>query len=458
MDSHIPLDNMSKLSKKFDKALSDLSASGEVTSHKYLLGVSGGIDSITMAELFFRSPLKPSFAIAHVNFSLRAESSDADAEFVREWSADRGIKAHFLKVDTKEYAHSHCQSTQMAAREIRYNWFEKLCSEYGYDYICIAHNRDDVVETILLNLTRGTGIKGIGGIPATNGKIIRPLLNFSRQEIEEYAALNRYGHRDDHTNFESHYARNRIRNIIIPEFRKINPSFSSTMKHNGEIFAQAAEVLENLYLQKRELFCREDKYGTLHIDTAALAKEGNVEYWLYMILRDFKFNSSQIADIEEAIGEEPGRLFQSEKHTLATTATSLVMLPTSELHPVPIEITGCGRYSFGGREFELELFEDKGYLQYLNKNGIHCIDATETIFPITCRSWKNGDRFFPFGMKGSKKISDFYKDLKIDCLNRDRIPVLCSKGDIISIVGLRSDERFRVRDNSRRVLVVKSLY
>lgn len=449
---------MSKLSKKFDKALSDLSASGEVTSHKYLLGVSGGIDSITMAELFFRSPLKPSFAIAHVNFSLRAESSDADAEFVREWSADRGIKAHFLKVDTKEYAHAHNQSTQMAAREIRYNWFEKLCSEFGYDYICIAHNRDDVVETILLNLTRGTGIKGIGGIPATNGKIIRPLLNFSRQEIEEYAALNRYGHRDDHTNFESHYARNRIRNIIIPEFRKINPSFSSTMKHNGEIFAQAAEVLENLYLQKRELFCREDKYGTLHIDTAALAKEGNVEYWLYMILRDFKFNSSQIADIEEAIGEEPGRLFQSEKHTLATTATSLVMLPTSELHPVPIEITGCGRYSFGGREFELELFEDKGYLQYLNKNGIHCIDATETIFPITCRSWKNGDRFFPFGMKGSKKISDFYKDLKIDCLNRDRIPVLCSKGDIISIVGLRSDERFRVRDNSRRVLVVKSLY
>lgn len=449
---------MSKLSKKFDKALSDLSASGEVTSHKYLLGVSGGIDSITMAELFFRSPLKPSFAIAHVNFSLRAESSDADAEFVREWSADRGIKAHFLKVDTKEYAHSHCQSTQMAAREIRYNWFEKLCSEFGYDYICIAHNRDDVVETILLNLTRGTGIKGIGGIPATNGKIIRPLLNFSRQEIEEYAALNRYGHRDDHTNFESHYARNRIRNIIIPEFRKINPSFSSTMKHNGEIFAQAAEVLENLYLQKRELFCREDKYGTLHIDTAAVAKEGNVGYWLYMILRDFKFNSSQIADIEEAIEEEPGRLFHSERHTLATTATSLVMLPTSELHPVPIEITGCGRYSFGGREFELELFEDKGYLQYLNKNGIHCIDATETIFPITCRSWKNGDRFFPFGMKGSKKISDFYKDLKIDCLNRDRIPVLCSKGDIISIVGLRSDERFRVRDNSRRVLVVKSLY
>ena len=449
---------MSKLSKKFDKALSDLSASGEVTSHKYLLGVSGGIDSITMAELFFRSSMKPSFAIAHVNFSLRAESSDADEEFVREWSADRGIKAHFLKVDTKEYAHSHCQSTQMAAREIRYSWFEKLCSEFGYDYICIAHNRDDVVETILLNLTRGTGIKGIGGIPATNGKIIRPLLNFSRQEIEEYAALNRYGHRDDHTNFESHYARNRIRNIIIPEFRKINPSFSSTMKHNGEIFAQASQILENLYLQKRDLFCHKDKYGTLLIDTAALAKEGNVEYWLYMILRDFKFNSSQIADIEEAIGEEPGRLFQSEKHTLATTATSLVMLPTSELHPTQIEITGCGRYSFGGRDFELELIEDGGYIKYLNKEGVHCIDATEIEFPITCRSWKNGDRFFPFGMKGSKKISDFYKDIKIDCLNRDRIPVLCSKGDIISIVGLRSDERFRVRDNSRRVLVVKSLY
>lgn len=448
---------MSKLSKKFDKALSDLSASGEVTSHKYLLGVSGGIDSITMAELFFRSPLKPSFAIAHVNFSLRAESSDADAEFVREWSADRGIKAHFLKVDTKEYAHVHNQSTQMAAREIRYSWFEKLCSEYGYDYICIAHNRDDVVETILLNLTRGSGIKGIGGIPATNGRIIRPLLNFSRQEIEEYAALNRYGHRDDHTNFESHYARNRIRNIIIPEFRKINPSFSATMKHNGEIFAQASQILENLYLQKRDLFCHKDKYGTLHIDTAALAKEGNVGYWLYMILRDFKFNSSQIADIEEAIEEEPGRLFQSEKHTLATTATYLVMLPTSELHPTQIEITGCGRYSFGGRDFELELIEDGGYIKYLNKEGVHCIDATEIEFPIICRSWENGDRFFPFGMKGSKKISDFYKDLKIDCLNKNRIPLLCSNGKIFSIVGLRSDERFRIKDNCRRVLVVKSV-
>ena len=220
------------IEREFASALESLSG-GTLEGHRYLLGVSGGIDSMCMAELFLRCALRPDFALAHVNFSLRGEESDGDMASVQAWGERNGIKVYTRIFDTKAYAAEHSLSTQMAARDLRYGFFSELMRAEGFDLLSIAHNLDDSIETIFLNIARGTGLRGLSGIPVRNGHIIRPLLGVSRAQIREYVERNGISYRDAHTNFESHYSRNRWRNIIFPEFRKINPSFLDTVRRDS---------------------------------------------------------------------------------------------------------------------------------------------------------------------------------------------------------------------------------
>ena len=232
--------------REFDGALISLS-DGKVEGRRYLLGVSGGIDSMCMARLFLDSHLSPEFAIAHVNFSLRGEESDGDMDSVVEWGRVHGIQVYTRTFDTKTYSAENSISTQMAARELRYGFFSELMDSEGFDFLAIAHNLDDSIETIFLNIARGTGLKGLSGIPVRNGRIIRPLMSISRARIREYVESNGVSYRDDRTNFESHYARNRVRNIIFPEFRKINPSFLNTVRRDAEYFREASDIIDGVY-------------------------------------------------------------------------------------------------------------------------------------------------------------------------------------------------------------------
>ena len=284
-----------EITREFDSALSSLSG-GSADGHRYLLGVSGGIDSMCMARLFLDSSLHPDFAIAHVNFSLRGEESDGDMDSVVEWGRANGIQVFTRTFDTNAYSAENSISTQMAARELRYGFFSELMDSEGFDLLAIAHNLDDSIETIFLNIARGTGLKGLSGIPVRNGRIIRPLMGISRARIREYVESNGVSYRDDRTNFESHYARNRVRNIIFPEFRKINPSFLNTVRRDAEYFREASDIIDGVYAGVCSRVCSTSGDGVLTIGIQALLQEGHCGYWLNMMLREYGFNSGQVSD------------------------------------------------------------------------------------------------------------------------------------------------------------------
>ena len=293
------------------------------SSPRILLAVSGGIDSMCMAHLFERSFYK-NIAIATVNFKLREEESDADEELVRLGAEERSIRYFSTSFNTKEHAKERGISTQMAARDLRYSWFYSLMEEHLFDYLAIAHNLNDSVETFFLNSLRGTGIQGLCGIRRRSGKIIRPLLSITRDEIACYVKAESIPFRDDMTNFESHYSRNRLRNLVFPEFEEINRSFLKTIERNMQNVESAVDILDDLYEQKRAILFNKEK-GRIDIDK--LSAEKRPEYWLFLILSDYGFNSLQIEQIKDALAGQPGKEFHSESHMLLRDRKYLLLYP-----------------------------------------------------------------------------------------------------------------------------------
>lgn len=439
------------LAGTFDSALTALSE-GHTSGKRYLLAVSGGMDSMCMADLFLNSPLHPSFSIAHVNFSLRGDESDADQQFTRDWAETRGIRFHTIRFDTAAYAREHSVSIEMAARELRYGWFDTLMAEYGYDLLAVAHNRNDSVETLFLNLLRGTGTNGITGIRKANGKIIRPILDFTRKEIKEYVTTRSIPYRDDRTNFETDYSRNKIRNLVFPILETINPSFLDTLARDMAHFEQAADILEETFISIREKLIREEN-GISVIDLAALHSTGHAAYYAFRILTPFGFNSSQIRDIIDS--SISGNIFRSPSHELITDRNTLKVYPISEELPSPVIIDGPGTYAFGNTKVTLEIRPITTDFNPHPGTGTLFFDATNVNFPITCRSWREGDRFRPFGMKGSRKLSDFFTTLKLDLRTKNRQPIILDASDrIICIPPHRIDDRFRLTSSSRTVGII----
>ncbi|HIZ87923.1 MAG TPA: tRNA lysidine(34) synthetase TilS [Candidatus Coprenecus pullistercoris] len=434
------------LEQEFRSALLALSG-GSIQGRRYLLGVSGGIDSMCMAELFLRCVPKSDFALAHVNFSLRGEESDGDMASVRAWGESNGVKVYVRTFDTKAYAAGHSLSTQMAARELRYGFFAELMEQCGYDMLAVAHNLDDSIETVFLNMVRGTGLKGLSGIPVRNGHIIRPLLDVPRARIRQFVEANGISYRDDHTNFESHYARNRVRNIIFPEFRKINPSFLSTVRRDSEYFRQASEIMEELLKDISQRVCRKDG-DILLIDTAELVRNRHYGYWLYMILRDYGFNGTQVSDIERCLRSgQPGKLFRSGSRELVLTNDCLKVYPLQDEEDVEFLIEGPGEYDFKGTVFRMDFFPRPDDFNPVSDGSALYFSADGLQMPLRCRGWRQADRFRPFGMRqGSKKLSDFFTDLKIDRVRRLSQPVLTdAQGHIVCLPGLRIDDRYRIK-------------
>ncbi len=320
---------------------------------KILLAVSGGIDSMCMAHLFNRIYYS-NFAIATVNFSLRGEESDSDENLVSEWASEKGVQFFSNTFDTKGYAKSMGISTQMAARDLRYNWFESLMSIHGFDYLAVAHNLNDSVETFFINILRGTGLQGLTGIRRKNGNTIRPLLGFTRREIVEFTKRERIPFREDSSNSESHYSRNRIRNMVFPEFEIINQSFLKTVERDMANVEAASEILEDLFKQKRNSII-DDSTGRISI--TALLNERRPDYWLFLLLDKYGFNPLQIEQIFDSLNGQPGKEFHSDSSLLLKDRDYLLIYPKGAPVTIPSKTPDIAMFE-KPKEFVDSAFED----------------------------------------------------------------------------------------------------
>ncbi len=421
-----------------------------------LLAVSGGIDSIVMAGLFLESRHKYDITLAHCNFHLRGDESDADEVFVRDWARERGVP--FLKVDfdTKEYAAVHGVSVEMAARELRYSWFASLCEDHGFKAVAVAHNANDNAETLILNLLRGTGLKGICGmrevsvLPGSSAKLIRPLLGFTRDEIKAYALSNGLSWREDSTNADSTFKRNLIRNEVFPLFAKVNPSFLDTLNSDMRRFSQVQEIADEFFFSSIPSVIDEAPGAAdqpLVILVRKLREIRHWEYVLYRILEPYGFNESVIGDLTELIKSGrtfSGREFHSPTHIAITsrTAISIVSDAGSPDAASMIEVPGPGVYSVGGVQFFVEMAKVESLKQ---PEGV---TVTNLGFPVTIRCWKEGDWMRPLGMGGrKKKLSDMFGDLKFTPSQKEKALVIADEGShVLALIGYRIDESVALSD------------
>lgn len=430
---------------RFDTCLDGLLPDGGAV----LLAVSGGIDSMVMADLFMKSSAKAALAVAHCNFHLRGEESDGDEAFVKKWAESHGLP--FLKADfdTIEYSSSNGVSIEMAARELRYSWFASLCKEEGYDAVAVAHNANDNAETMLLNLLRGTGLKGICGMRESSyiqgsdfARLIRPLLGFTRGEIHEYALLNGLEWREDSTNTDSAYKRNLIRNEVFPLFEKINPSFLETINADMSRFDQAGRITDDFVASHAPKVARREGPG-LAIDPVRLSEMPHWEYLLYRLLEPYGFNESVIRDLSLLIRDGStfsGRRFFSKEYIAETSRDSITIRSLGEQgYPPVADVVECqepGEYSLEGVRFIVE------EVQVEDPRQPEGVTVADLVFPFTVRRWQAGDWMRPLGMKGCrKKLSDMFVDLKFSPEQKEKALVIADEGShVLALIGYRIDE------------------
>ena len=413
-------------------------AGDDALRKRYLVAVSGGADSMVAATLFHEAGL--SFAMAHCNFHLRGADSDRDMRFVQEIANRWQVPFYVREFDTIAIQEKSGKSLEMVARELRYAWFEELSADF--DHIVTAHQATDAAETVLLNLSRGTGLKGLCGIPPKNGKIIRPMLPFSAQEIRHYAENQNIGYVEDYTNQNEDIARNRIRHSVIPQLEKLNPQFLQTNTRSRSVLQR-----QYAYYQKHigsEITKIVEKEGSLlRINRQLLSECDDKELVLYEILNPFGFSTDIILKLSENTDFQPGKLFLSDTHILLVDREFLIVKNQTEDEIVTIEINSLDELQC---YFDVKTFEYQKNTVFEKNSDILYIPKDKLKFPLQIRSWQSGDYFYPLGTKGRKKLSDFFTDCKIDSFSKRQIRLLCAGDDIIWIIGLRSDERWKVRE------------
>lgn len=419
---------------------------------KILLGVSGGVDSVVLFHLLNRAGYE--VGIAHCNFQLRGEESDDDHRFVA-WMAEHyNIPFFVKKFDTYQYASEQGVSIQMAARRLRFKWFEELRQEQNYNYIAIGHNKNDKVETSLINLARGTGLKGISGIKPKSEFVVRPLLFATREEILRYCTAEGLTYREDSSNKTTKYSRNRIRHEIIPEFQKINPQFLETMAKNIDRFCSAYTLFESMIseIRKRLLI----KHGEDWFIPLPLLNEYPESYTiLYELLKPFRFSADVVSDIFSSIGTESGKVFYSDRYKAVKDRHKLIItkLETSELKRYYIDRENISI------DAPVNLFF---YVQDIDPSfripadpNVACIDYDLVEFPLILRKWQSGDFFKPLGFGHYKKLSDFFIDRKYSLVDKEQTWLLTSAEQIVWVVGARLDDRFKVTDQTKKMLMIE---
>ena len=415
---------------------------------KVLVGLSGGPDSMVLIHLLMQ--LGYNCIAAHCNFHLRGKDSDKDAAFVSKWCNENNIPLFTIDFDTEEYAATNKISIEMAARELRYNWFEKLRLEQNADVVGIAHHQDDSVETILINLIRGTGIKGLTGIPIVNKHIVRPLLQVSRRQIMEYLSSNKVPYVIDHTNEEEMYTRNIIRLKVLPTLKKLNPSVKNSIITTSNNLKEA-EKIYNGYINQ----AIEEVLNNNLIDIAKLKETYSPQSVLFEILSPIGFTSSVIEDISNNLDSIPGKMYHADGFRLLKDRDYLIIsdIELGELQNKDKEYLIYADSTDKNLPFSLTVHKEEYTPEFeikRNKAILHC-DIDKLAFPLTLRRWKEGDWFVPFGMKGKKKLSDFFSDNKFSIFQKEETWVLLSDNDVVWIVNHRADNRFRITEATNTV-------
>ena len=495
--------------------------------NRCLLAVSGGIDSMCLADLWIRCFGAGSFAIAHCNFHLRGEESDGDEALVTKWAEENGVRMHRVDFDTVGYAAGNGLSIEMAARELRYRWFGELCQEHGYEAVVVAHHADDNAETLVLNMVRGAGLKGLTGMKPVSPlpylsrhceeyptrhceehptrhceersdvAILRPLLTFTRKQIEGHVFAWKVPYREDSTNNSVEYRRNSIRHEVFPLFERMNPSYVRTLNREMTYLSDASSIVEEWCKEHVDnvlsplSFRPSEASGEISISIPRLLEIPQWRYLLYYILEPYGFNTSVLASLENLLMSDrtiSGKRFESADYVLRTERQSLVVVPKmagQAGHDVPVElghdvavepgrdvavipdligdpfvpVRGAGAYHCNGKRFVVEVLPWSAEMPLQQPAGTLIFDADKLTFPFVCRGWRNGDWMIPLGMKGKKKLSDMFTDLKYSYQDKGSALVLvdctgdrAEKQHVAALLGVRMDDHYKVSDRTTSII------
>ena len=515
-------------SVSMDQGGSTLSAPLTSTfDNRCLLAVSGGIDSMCLADLWLRCFGAGSFAIAHCNFHLRGEESDGDEALVTKWAEENGVRMHRVDFDTVGYAAENGLSIEMAARELRYRWFGELCQKHDYEAVVVAHHADDNAETLVLNMVRGAGLKGLTGMKPVSPlpylsrhceehptrhceersdvAILRPLLTFTRKQIEGHVFAWKVPYREDSTNNSVEYRRNSIRHEVFPLFERMNPSYVRTLNREMTYLSDASSIVEEWCKEHVDnvlsplSFRPSEASGEISLSIPRLLEIPQWRYLLYYILEPYGFNTSVLESLENLIMSDrtlSGKRFESSGYVLRTERQSLVVVPKMAgqaghdvpghpAHDVPVEpdhdvavepgrdvavipdligdpfvpVRGAGAYHCNGRRFVVEILPWSAEMPLQQPAGTLIFDADKLKFPFVCRGWRSGDWMIPLGMKGKKKLSDMFTDLKYSYQDKENALVLvdctgdrAEKQHVAALLGARIDDHYKVSDRTTSII------
>ncbi|WP_337992853.1 tRNA lysidine(34) synthetase TilS [Flavivirga sp. 57AJ16] len=416
---------------------------------RLLIAISGGLDSVVLTHLCYQ--LNLNIALVHCNFNLRGKESDADEDFVLQLAEDLDLEVFIESFDTKNYSSANKLSTQMAARKLRYDWFEELAEQLQFDYILTAHHADDNLETFLINLSRGTGLDGLTGIPAVNNHIIRPLLPFSREVIETYAKENHLKWQEDSSNASTKYLRNKLRHDVIPVLKEINPQLLQNFQNTLKNLNDTADIVEESVAAVLNRAIKTiDKHQTV-FKVSEFKKLKNPKAYLFEALKAYGF--TEWNDIVSLLDAQSGKQIRSSTHRLIKDREHILLsgidsgtdeeLITISETDTQVK-TGLG----------LLFFDEADAITVKNNHTIY-VDKSTLTYPLTVRKWKDGDLFFPIGMSGKKKLSKYFKDEKLSLLDKEKVRLLCSGEDVVWVLGKRADNRFRVHEKTKHILKVE---
>lgn len=415
-----------------------------------LLAVSGGQDSVVMTHLFAQCSYR--FAVAHVNFGLRGQEADEDARWVAELARQHQVPFYTKKFATTDYAAEHGLSVQMAARQLRYDWFKAVRKREGYARTATAHHLGDQLETTLLNFCQGTGVAGLRGMRMRRGAVVRPLLFATRTEIEAYAQAQRIEWREDRSNASNQYQRNFLRHQVIPLLQTLNPSLLSTYRLTQERLLATEQLLAN-EVQRLEAQCRRDVRDEVWLDRQILVDHPQLPLVLSELLRPFGFSYMQARRVAHCLRQQaiPGKIFTSNKHTLLIDRQHLIISKTSEVSTEVGQIAATDtRVVLPPLTLSMKQHDAAGY-QVRRRADVAALDADRLSFPLTVRPWRAGDWFCPLGMAHRKKLSDFLIDQKVPRHRKAAVRVVTSGEAIVWVVGGRIDHRFRVTPQTKKV-------
>ncbi len=420
---------------------------------KLVIAISGGIDSVVLTHLLHQ--LKYTFSLAHCNFKLRAEESDLDENFVADLAAELHLKSYAISFETEQYAQKNKLSIQMAARKLRYDWFEKILEENKLDYILTAHQKDDVLETFLINFTRGTGLEGLTGIPTINGNIVRPLMAFTRDEIHNYAIKNNIKWREDKSNASTKYFRNKIRHQIVPVLKELNPSLMQSFDKTLENLQGSQQIVNDTIKNIEQKIMTSD--GLIQrIDISEIKKIAHPKAYLFELLKHYNF--TEWNDVVGLLDAQSGKQIFSKTHRLVKDRTHLLLSKQEkkdEREKTEFLINESD-ITFKNDWLHLQLNTQYLRLKTQDSNSkTALIDKDLLKFPLIVRKWSKGDYFYPIGMKGKKKLSKFFKDEKYSLIEKENIWLLCNANkDIVWIVGKRLDNRYILKENTNKTLKI----